>query len=99
MVIPMKGLYEHQCNAVALQLLGIPVLKNLKRKQYKKVKDWIDSDRMINMDYPDEAEYIPDQILETHCAKGGQQYLPEPDMADASKFRNLLLKKIFQGKA
>lgn len=31
LVIPMKGQYERQCNAAALDFLGIPVLKSLKK--------------------------------------------------------------------
>lgn len=95
MVIPMKGQYEQQCNAAALQLLGIPVLKNLKRKQYHKVKEWIEGDAIVTLDFPDETEYILDHILAEHC----EQPLPvkpsgEP-MTSASNFREFLVKKIF----
>ena len=32
MVIPMKGQYEQQCNAAALETMGVPVIKSLKKK-------------------------------------------------------------------
>jgi uncharacterized protein (TIGR00661 family) len=94
-VIPMKGQYEQQCNAAALKLLGVPVLKNLKRRQYLPLKSWVDGHGAVKLDFPDDTEYILDDLLEKFA-------LPAPG-ADASreleitpgKFRNLLLKKIF----
>ena len=100
MAIPMKGQYEQQCNAAALKLLGIPVLKNLKRRQYDKVKQWIDGERNGTLDFPDETEYILGEIIEKHYSETEKKYLPEPSINTASKFRDLLLKKIFyQSKA
>ena len=95
MVVPMKGQYEQQCNAAALKLLGIPVLKNLKRKQFEKVKPWIEGDQKIVLDFPDETEYILNEIIEKHYDEARKKYLPEPAVTKPSKFRDLLLKKIF----
>jgi uncharacterized protein (TIGR00661 family) len=94
-VIPMKGQYEQQCNAAALKMLGVPVLKNLKSKQYKKIKEWLESDRKVIMDFPDETEWILDEILEHHSNRKQEMRLPEKSIETASKFRNLLVKKIF----
>ncbi|HEX8314626.1 MAG TPA: glycosyltransferase family protein, partial [Flavisolibacter sp.] len=94
-VIPMKGQYEQQCNAAALQLLGVPVLKNIKKKQYGKLKAWIETTETIAMDFPNETEWILEEIVEQQFPqpvpmKRSQKSLPSP-----SGFRNLVLKKIF----
>ena len=64
MVIPMKHQYEQYCNAAALESLGVPVLRNLKDKQFSRIKNWIQHGRSIQMDFPDLTERIIDRILE-----------------------------------
>ncbi|MBL3655949.1 glycosyltransferase family protein [Fulvivirga sediminis] len=64
MVIPMEGQYEQHCNAAALRKLGIPVLKKLKLKKVNKIQDWVQSDMVLQMDYPDETEAIVTRIIE-----------------------------------
>ncbi|WP_100611247.1 glycosyltransferase family protein [Confluentibacter lentus] len=64
LVIPMKGQYEQQCNAAALKDMGVPVIKSFKKKYLKNIKDWIENDTIVNVDYPDITEQIIDKILE-----------------------------------
>jgi uncharacterized protein (TIGR00661 family) len=64
MVIPMKGQYEQQCNAAALQEMGVPVIKSLKLKHLDKIKAWVDSNTKIEVYYPDNTEKIVDRLLE-----------------------------------
>ncbi|WP_020526984.1 glycosyltransferase family protein [Flexithrix dorotheae] len=64
MVIPMKGQYEQQCNAAALKYMGVPVIKNLKKKNLPKISDWINHGEVIQVDYPDITEEIIDRLLE-----------------------------------
>jgi len=64
MVIPMKGQYEQQCNAAALQEMGVPVIKGLKMKHADKIRGWVDSALRIEVDYPDATEKIVDRLLE-----------------------------------
>jgi uncharacterized protein (TIGR00661 family) len=66
LVIPMKGQYEQQCNATALSLMGVPVIKNIKKKQFEKVEKWLASKSIIPVDYPDITERIIDSILLKH---------------------------------
>lgn len=63
MVIPMKNQYEQQCNAAALEKMGIPVIKTLEKKRLKKIAKWIQSDPIDNIDYPDITEDILESIL------------------------------------
>jgi len=65
-VIPMKNQFEQHCNAAALKSMGVPVLKNLKKKHLPKIKEWIDSGQVISVDYPDNTEEIIDLILSKH---------------------------------
>jgi uncharacterized protein (TIGR00661 family) len=95
LVIPMKGQYEQQCNAAALKLLGIPVLKNIKPKQFKKVKAWIESETKIVIDFPDETEWLLGQIISNELSHDQERKMPAYSLSTFSKFRNFLLKKIF----
>jgi uncharacterized protein (TIGR00661 family) len=63
LVIPMKGQYEQQCNAAALELLGVPVLKSLKSKHLDKIKSWTRNPQDIPVIYPDITEKIIDMVI------------------------------------
>lgn len=66
MVIPMKNQYEQHCNAAALDEMGIPVLKSLKKKHIPTIESWIQGANATIVEYPDETEHIIDQILNRH---------------------------------
>ncbi len=68
MVIPMKGQYEQQCNAAALQTMGIPVIKSLKKKHLQKIKLWTDSPQLITVNFPDTTQRIINMIIKKHGA-------------------------------
>lgn len=53
MVVPMKKQYEQHYNAAALRDLGVPVIKNVKRKRLPKIQEWIDTKQKNEIDYPD----------------------------------------------
>lgn len=94
-VIPMKGQYEQQCNAAALKMLGFPVLKSLKLKHQKKFEKWLTSNHIIPLDFPNETELIIQTIMENHRHEKRTLQPPEIFIDSASRFRHLLLKKIF----
>jgi len=64
LVIPMKGQYEQQCNAAALAEMGVPVIKSLKKKHLTKLEQWLDSNTIVPVDYPDITDEIVTQLLE-----------------------------------
>ena len=66
MVIPMKNQYEQHCNAAALETLGIPVLKNLKKKRLPKIEEWVSQGKSLEINYPDITEEIIDMVLTRH---------------------------------
>jgi uncharacterized protein (TIGR00661 family) len=63
MVIPMKNQYEQHFNAKALEKLGVPVLKALKKKHISKIEDWIESNDIIELHFPNETQQIVDTVL------------------------------------
>jgi len=63
-VIPMKNQYEQHCNAAALEALGVPVLKNFKKKQTSKIAEWLEKGKIIEVNYPDVTEEVIDLVLE-----------------------------------
>ncbi|HYC86475.1 MAG TPA: glycosyltransferase family protein [Chryseosolibacter sp.] len=56
MVVPMKNQYEQYFNAAALKSIGVPVLKNVKKKRLDKIGEWIDDDKKVEVEYPNIAE-------------------------------------------
>jgi uncharacterized protein (TIGR00661 family) len=56
MVIPMKGQYEQQCNALFLETLGIPAIDELCKKNLQKIAHWIDYFEPLKFDYPENTE-------------------------------------------
>lgn len=63
MVIPMKGQYEQQCNAAALEEMGVPVIKSLKKKHLQKIIDWVLKGELISVNYPDITETVLQDII------------------------------------
>lgn len=69
MVIPMKNQLEQQFNAQALKYLGVPVLKSLKLKHLQKIRNWVESDYKVEMQFPNETQHIIDHILYDYITK------------------------------
>lgn len=95
MVIPMKGQYEQLCNAAALQKMGVPVLKNLKSKQFRKFDNWLQEEQQFDVDYPDNTSAIIAQIIKKHTHKNSPPNIGKNIANNASRFQSLLLKNIF----
>lgn len=54
-VIPINHQYEQECNAFALHQMGI---KNSKVLEVTEIKNWVSSDEMFEVNYPDDIEEI-----------------------------------------
>lgn len=65
----MKGQFEQQCNAAALKAMGVPVAPSLKKKYVAKIKNWIVSDALIKVSYPNQTETILSELLEAYGPK------------------------------
>lgn len=75
LVIPMKTQYEQQCNAAALKVMGVPVIKSLKKKHHSVIKDWLEYGKIIPVDYPDITEQIINTLITSHYRK--KIYVPD----------------------
>lgn len=69
MMIPMKGQYEQQCNAISAGRLGVPVLQKIDDSFTSKVKQWIGSDQQIKVDFPDETAQIIANTVSRYAKK------------------------------
>ena len=63
LVVPMKNQYEQQCNAVALKQMGVTVLKKFKPKRVPQIIEWLEEDKPIQVNYPDQTQEIVDKLL------------------------------------
>jgi uncharacterized protein (TIGR00661 family) len=73
MVIPMQSQYEQQCNAAAAEQIGVPVIKQLSRKYYDKIRWWLLSDERVKVDFPDETTKIIRKLIEEHAPQAMPQ--------------------------
>ena len=91
----MKGQYEQQCNAAALKDMGVPVINTLKMKHEDKIRKWIESDKIINVNYPDNTEWILNKLLDEHLhQKVNEALQPGKRVYKIKHFRQVMLKKI-----
>jgi uncharacterized protein (TIGR00661 family) len=67
-VIPMRNQYEQQCNAAALEKMGVTVINALNSAAIVELKEWIETPNLVFVDYPDQTDAIITRILETHSA-------------------------------
>ena len=73
MVIPMKRQYEQQCNAAALEKLGVPVIPSLSLKHFRTVNQWINHGESVGMQFPREtASLAIERLLEDHINNSAQ---------------------------
>jgi uncharacterized protein (TIGR00661 family) len=66
LVIPMKNQYEQHLNAAVLKFMGVPVVKSLKKKHEDTIREWLESENRIKVDYPDETQQIIDTVIQKH---------------------------------
>ena len=71
LVMPMKQQYEQQCNAAALEKMGVPVIKSFKDKNLDKVDQWLHQDQVIAVDYPDQTAAVIDRLLREQLHRNG----------------------------
>ena len=68
LAVPMKNQYEQQCNALALEEMGVPVIWN-EKKFGTKLKTFISTEHNIRVNYPDETEEIIQNLINIHAEK------------------------------
>jgi uncharacterized protein (TIGR00661 family) len=95
-VIPMKGQYEQQCNAAALQQMKVPVLKKLTLSRVKEINKWLETNEEIIVNFPDCTSQIIEELFNEYSQNVNQQLDNQNTKAYSfKKLRKLLFKNIF----
>lgn len=63
MVMPMKFQYEQQCNAEAIRLLGVPVAHELDERFVPRLKEWLYSKNVVQVEFPNHTEQIVADLI------------------------------------
>lgn len=65
LAVPMHHQYEQQCNALSLEKMGVPVI--WKEADFsKKLKDWVNLEQIIMVDFPDETEEVVRKMIKKY---------------------------------
>jgi uncharacterized protein (TIGR00661 family) len=80
LVIPMKNQFEQQCNAAALEQMGVKTMKSLKRKHAAQIGEWLENGLSIRIQYPDLSRDLIRTILQD------AQELPKPQPLSLMSF-------------
>jgi uncharacterized protein (TIGR00661 family) len=67
LMIPMKGQYEQQCNAISAAKLGVPVINEIDDQFIFHINNWISHDKKILVDFPDETAKIVDDMVKRYA--------------------------------
>jgi uncharacterized protein (TIGR00661 family) len=67
LMIPMKGQYEQQCNAVAASRLGVPVIHEIDDQFVYHINNWISDDKKVIVNFPDETALIVDNLVKQYA--------------------------------
>lgn len=91
MVVPMRGQFEQQCNAAALADMGVPVIRHLKKKSRGKIKEWLESDTVVSVDYPDCTEAVVREMMDAEASLAAVVRL-HPDSGSPADVKDLRLR-------
>lgn len=81
MVIPMRRQYEQQCNAEALERLGVPVVRSLGDEFENKLGDWINTNFVFNAGYKNNLPLIVERIFDCSSREDAlNDYIQQPHM-------------------
>jgi uncharacterized protein (TIGR00661 family) len=67
MMIPMKGQYEQQCNALAASKLGVPVIHEIDERFIYHLNNWINDNKQVPVNFPDETARIVDEMVKKYA--------------------------------
>jgi len=67
MMIPMRGQYEQQCNALSASKLGVKVVSSINDSFTTHVNNWLADPTRINVNFPDETARIVDDMVKKYA--------------------------------
>jgi uncharacterized protein (TIGR00661 family) len=65
LMMPMKNQFEQSCNAAAAEQLGLPIIKQIDEHLVDGLRNWINDDKKIQIEFPDETEQIVHDLVNT----------------------------------
>lgn len=69
MMVPMKGQYEQQCNAISAARLGVSVIEKIDENFVYNLQQWLASDFKTKVDFPNETATIVDRVVARYGSK------------------------------
>jgi uncharacterized protein (TIGR00661 family) len=66
--VPMKHQYEQQCNALALEEMGVPIIWNVSEFEGK-LRAWTENHSTVSVDFPDGTATIIEKIINKFAVK------------------------------
>jgi uncharacterized protein (TIGR00661 family) len=66
LVVPMTGQYEQQCNANALELMGVPVIPKLTVQSLSKLAAWVASDKLVRVQWHDTTALSIERVFDKY---------------------------------
>ncbi len=69
LTIPMIGQYEQQCNAQAMQEMGVTMVKEIDGHFVKTATDWVQNAKPLTVDFPDLTGKIVEELIRKHGKK------------------------------
>jgi uncharacterized protein (TIGR00661 family) len=67
MMIPMKGQYEQQCNALSASHLGVKVVSTIGHDFSTHINSWLADDKRISVNFPDDTAQIIDDMVKRYA--------------------------------
>ena len=67
MMIPMKGQFEQQCNALAASKMGVPVVNSIDGQFTAHLHNWVHKGQVVNVNFPDETAQIVDDMIKKYA--------------------------------
>ncbi|MCC8409512.1 glycosyl transferase [Mucilaginibacter sp. UR6-1] len=58
MMIPMRGQFEQQCNALAASKMGVPVVNAIDQQFTGALSEWVNHGKVVQVNFPDETARI-----------------------------------------
>ncbi|MBD1394062.1 glycosyltransferase family protein [Mucilaginibacter glaciei] len=67
LMIPMRGQYEQQCNALAASRLGVAVIETINSDFVNRINKWLADDTRISVNFPDETAGIVERMVKQYA--------------------------------
>lgn len=77
LIIPQKSQYEQLYNTHVLNSMGIRSVKELNKKSTTIIEQWLESEAIVKIEYPDVTQEIIESLMSIRIASKSTEKLPE----------------------